>query len=259
MANATLMYACTQEGLFVLTKPGTLTEWLPPRRLLPGQAIGSVWAEPGPPIRVLAVSEGEMLLSESGGRTWQPVDPFDGPAKVSALFQAGDPTSVYASAEDGRIAVSYDSGATWAATRPDSALLNSGFTVGGRTYLLTPEGVRVSEDSGETWTTIPGSPAGVTGGAMVVVPGAAGKPPALIIGAKSGLTVSPDGGGTWRAVDLPVPGGISALARDPERRDRLYAATTSGHLLESGDRAQTWQVINPSPLPPATYIYAIRI
>jgi photosystem II stability/assembly factor-like uncharacterized protein len=132
-------------------------------------------------------------------------------------------------------------------------------TVGGKTYLAAPEGVRVSEDGGDSWTIIPGSPAGMRPGAMIVVPGAAGKPPALVTGTQSGLAVSPDGGGTWRSVDLPVPGGVSALARDPERRDRLYAATTIGHLLESGDRAQTWQVINASPLPPATYIYAIRI
>jgi hypothetical protein len=101
MANATLLYACTHEGLFVFTKPGTLTEWLPPRKLLPGQAVDSVWAEPGPPIRVLAVSGGELMLSENGGRAWQPVEPFDSPAKVGTLFQAGNPPGLYMSADDG--------------------------------------------------------------------------------------------------------------------------------------------------------------
>lgn len=225
MANATILYACTSEGLFILTKPGTLTEWLPPRRVLPGQAVTSVWAEPGPPIRVLVVSKGQLLSSQNGGRTWEPVEPFDNPTPINALVQVGDPPAVCVSAEDGRRAVSHDGGVTWSAL----------------------EGAATTEE--------------VSSDAQValVLPGPAGKPPALIRGTQSGLDVSADGGETWGSVDLPVPGGVVALARDPERRDRLYAATESGFLLESGDRARTWHVINASPLPSASYLFAIRI
>lgn len=225
MANATILYACTPEGLFILTKPGTLTEWLPPRRVLPGQSITSVWAEPGPPIRVLAVSEGQLLSSQNGGRTWEPVEPFDGSTPINALVQAGDPPAVYVSAEDGRRAVSQDGGVTWSALEAGAAMAE------------LPSKAQMT----------------------LVLPGPAGKPPALIRGTQSGLDVSADGGETWVSVDLPVPGGVAALARDPERRDRLYAATEGGYLLESGDRARTWHVINASQLPRAGYLFAIRI
>jgi len=225
VANATILYACTAEGLFILTKPGTLTEWLPPRRALQGQAVTSVWAEPGPPIRVLAVSEGQLLSSENGGRTWEAVEPFDDSTPITALVQAGDPPAVCVTAEDGRSAVSHDGGVTWSALEDGAAI------------------------------------AGLSSDVQValVLPGPAGKPPALIRGTQSGLDVSADGGETWGSVDLPVPGGVATLARDPERRDRLYAATESGYLLESGDRARTWHVINASPLPRAGYLFAIRI
>jgi photosystem II stability/assembly factor-like uncharacterized protein len=132
---------------------------------------------------------------------------------------------LYVTVKDGRCAVSHDGGATWSTVEDEA-------TVAG-----------------------PAADAQVT----LILPGPAGKPPAVIKGTQSGLDVSADGGETWGSVDLPVPGGVAALVRDPERRDRLYAATETGYLLESGDRARTWQVINASPMPAASYLYAIRI
>ena len=68
MANATIIYACTQDGLLIFNKPGTLTEWLPPRMALEGRAVLSAWAEPGPPIRVLAaVANGDAGVGGMGG------------------------------------------------------------------------------------------------------------------------------------------------------------------------------------------------
>jgi photosystem II stability/assembly factor-like uncharacterized protein len=180
MANATIIYACTADGLVILTKPGTLPEWLPPRRVLVGRRVVSVWGEPGPPIRVLVAADGELLLSENGGRSWEPVEV--GSAVTSASQMA-----------------------------------------------------------------------------MLAVPGAEGKPPALTVGTVSGLAVSPDGGASWRVVGLPQQGGVVALARDPERRDRIYAATDTGYVFESGNRGQAWQQVNAAPLPPPSYLYVVRI
>ena len=52
---------------------------------------------------------------------------------------------------------------------------------------------------------------------------------------------------------------MTALARDPERRDRLYAATETGYLFESGNRGRTWEAINAEPVGPVASIYVIRI
>src|SRR4051794_9065960 len=75
MANSTIIYACTDDGLAIFNRPGTLPEWLPPRRVLRGVRVGAAWGEPGPPMRVLVIGDGKLLLSENGGRTWVPVGP----------------------------------------------------------------------------------------------------------------------------------------------------------------------------------------
>src|SRR5438874_10699818 len=82
MANVTTIYACTQNGLYIFNKPGTLPEWLPPKHVLEDRPVLSAWAEPGLHVRVLAVARpgnqtdehadgGELLLSENGGRSWE--------------------------------------------------------------------------------------------------------------------------------------------------------------------------------------------
>jgi photosystem II stability/assembly factor-like uncharacterized protein len=166
--------------LVILTKPGTLPEWLPPRRVLAGRRLASVWGEPGPPIRVLAAADGELLLSENGGRSWETVEVGSAVTSASQI-------------------------------------------------------------------------------AMLAIPGAEGKPPALVVGTVSGLAVSPDGGASWQVVELPQQGGVVALARDPERRDRIYAATDTGYVFESGNRGQAWQQVNTAPVPPVSYLYVVRI
>jgi hypothetical protein len=300
MANATILYACTAEGLVIVTKPGTLPEWLPPRRVLEGQAVTSVWAEPGPPIRVVAVASGALMVSENGGRTWVGMEI---PSPVRSVIGSGEPPLLIAAMQGGMLAAS-SSGATWEmlASLPaagdilafyagnsqlylivgregegEIALLAGDPRMGnwrplaggnisavaedsatGRLYIALNEGIRVSGDSGESWEMLEGSPADVI--ALTAIPGAIGKPAAIVAGTRSGLWVNQDGGSSWQGVDLGEgETGVNALARDPERRDRLYAATSNGYLFESGNRGQTWERINPSPLPPASYLYVVRI
>jgi photosystem II stability/assembly factor-like uncharacterized protein len=80
-----------------------------------------------------------------------------------------------------------------------------------------------------------------------------------VVGTVSGLFVSADGGVVWQAAGLPQPGGITAMARDPERRDRLYAATSTGYLYESGNRGHTWQPINEQPTSLISSLFVIRL
>src|SRR5215210_2496167 len=112
MANVTTIYACTADELAIFNKPGTLNEWLPPRRVLGGLPVRSVWAEAGPPIRVVAVQNGELLVSENGGRAWEKTN-TEQPALV--LFAGDTERTVYASLQGGGLLGSNDGGESWRA------------------------------------------------------------------------------------------------------------------------------------------------
>ncbi|MDQ3930278.1 MAG: hypothetical protein M3328_14165 [Chloroflexota bacterium] len=299
MANSTILYACTEQGLGIVNKPGTSTEWLPLRVVLRGQPIVSAWADPGPPIRVMAAaSGGDLLLSENGGRTWSPVP---GIGSVAAIFEAGDPPVPHVMMENGSVARSGDGGATWESlpfdpgqvqALPGASAVPAGeysYLVGssqgtpvvlrgnlatcewtnmglegatalardagkGGLYACTRLGVYAGAGSG--WSLLPGSPR--DGTSIVAIPGPAAKPPALLVGTPTGPSLSPDTN-AWQSVDLPKEGGVTAFARDPERRDRVYAATDTGYLFESGNRGQSWQPVNPSPMAPISALFVVRI
>jgi hypothetical protein len=124
----------------------------------------------------------------------------------------------------------------------------------GGLYACTPLGVYAS--AGSSWVLLPGSPR--DGTSIVAIPGAAARPPALLVGTPTGLSVSSDTH-TWEAANLPQEGAITALARDPERRDRVYAATGAGYLLESGNRGQSWQPVNAVPIASIGSLFLVRI
>ena len=289
MANVTTIYACTEDGLAIFNKPGTLNEWLPPRRVLGGMPVLSVWAEAGPPVRVVAVQDGNLLVSENGGRAWEKID-TEQPAV--ALFPGDTERKIYATL-DGGLLSSDDGGSGWRelASLPGDAkqLIKAGATfyliAGGSLYSGDPDsgnwrlliqdaitsvgydegagslytgsgdGMMKSEDAGETWTRLGSSPAIVN--VLQVVPGAMGKPPALVAGTSHGITVSPDGGQNWHIGDIEQ--SITSFARDPERRDRLYAGTHEGYIFESGNRGQAWTPVNTAPLPPVISLFLVRI
>jgi photosystem II stability/assembly factor-like uncharacterized protein len=235
MANSTIIYACTDDGLAIFNKPGTLSEWLPPRRVLQGQKVASAWSEPGPPIRVVVVADGKLLLSESGGRMWDEVGPqgIEGVSVLALDYDAATRT-LRAVNEDGSSWISADAGTTW--------------------DIAPREEVPPAEPTPEYAAQLP--PGTLV---SVEIPGGTGMPSALVAGTAAGLEVSPNGGGTWTRAALPYEGSITALERDPERRDRLYAATSTGYLFESGHRGQSWEAINDEPAGPVRALFVLRI
>jgi photosystem II stability/assembly factor-like uncharacterized protein len=296
----------------IFNKPGTLPEWLPPRIALAGQEVTSAWAEPGPPIRVLAAVDGALLLSESGGRMWEAMtlEAGGGSSPFMSIFAAGDKPDLYAAQYDGGLWRSRDGGAAWERLAalpaegcvlalepadgspgefyalmgesegtalyqgdPDSGhwravgegglrdldLVAIGQAPGVGLYAMTYEGVAtvVERDGDVGIDELKGSPGG--GQALAVIPGAVGMQPALVVGTQDGITVSPDGGATWGRPDLQQGGGVTAFVRDPERRDRVYAAVGGGYLLESGNRGGSWQAINAAPVGPVGYLFVVRI
>jgi photosystem II stability/assembly factor-like uncharacterized protein len=304
MANSTILYAGTEDGLAIVNKPGTLPEWLPPRRVLQGSKVTSVWADPGPPIRVAAISDGILRVSDNGGRTWQDIQTPALPAALCSGSEDGAMTTFYAILTNGAITRTTDGGNTWkplpelplevaqaslVSWRARGGMLLMAGTSGGTGTLLygNPEegswqtllagnlssaadagpeggifatgigGVQHSSDEGASWKLLPGGPR--EGSVMAAIPGAAGKPPTLVVGTARGLSMSQDGGESWQEAALPQAGQVVALARDPERRDRVYAALSTGYLYESGNRGQSWEPINTQPLPGILTLYVIRI
>jgi hypothetical protein len=95
--------------------------------------------------------------------------------------------------------------------------------------------------------------------ASVFIPGSGKTPGAVVAGTPEGVLVGDDTGGIWTRTALPHEGSVTALARDPERRDRLYAATSTGYLFESGNRGRTWQAINHEAIAPVGAMYVMKI
>ena len=196
MANVTTIYACTAEGLYILNKPGTSPEWLPPRHVLEGRQVLAAWAEPGPPTRLLAVAfgepagtGGELLSSMNGGRAWEVS--LDAP--VTTLAGApDDPMRLYAGMSGGGLAGSADGGVDWGVL---PALPHGGTVI----MLLADQ-----QESGRLY-------------ALVEHEGerslAAGNPTE----------------GEWHT--LPIS-GVTSLTQEPGTGD-LYAAATHGVYLSS--------------------------
>lgn len=210
---------------------------------------------------------GTLWKSSDGGASWSrlPALPEEGcvlsleashnaPGTFYAMIGASDGTTLYKG--------NPDTGA-WSSLGDnlrDMDLIAFGQAGDMGLYALTSSGViKITERDGAADVEVQqGSPQ--DGQALVVIPGAASMPPALVVGTGTGISVSADGGATWHAPDLPHTGGVTAFARDPERRDRLYAAIGPGYLLESGNRGAAWQPLNPHPTAnPISYIYVVRI
>jgi hypothetical protein len=169
MAESILLYASTDDGLFILSKPGTSKEWLPPRHVLAGQVVRASQAVPGPPIQVtaaLAADSPITVTSMNGGRSWtETPDSFavapPGPLLIPAM--KADLPPVLLDVRDGVLYRSED-GTEEAATplRGGPALVT----------VLTPDPLRrervyggtgsgaiyTSADRGKTWTQLEVAP-----------------------------------------------------------------------------------------------------
>ena len=194
MAESILLYVSTDDGLVILSKPGTSKEWLPPRRALQGEPIAYAIALPGPPIQILAVRSGEPpepLYSTNGGRTWEPTPPEM--AAGAVFFTDPNPPSLDA-------------------------------------VLQLP--------------------------AMKQ-----GLPSVLLIVAEGVIQRSEGDAANWAVVELDhvTPSPVTALAPDPERRERVYAGTQAGQIYTSADRGKTWARLEVPPLPPIHHLFVLRI
>ncbi|MGH2370567.1 MAG: WD40/YVTN/BNR-like repeat-containing protein, partial [Chloroflexota bacterium] len=130
--------------------------------------------------------------------------------------------------------------------------------------------IRVSDDLGETWKQMPGSPryAGTSGSVVKriwhLARGAPSQPDTLYAGVEdAGLFVSHDRGESWQELGgltrhptrpywQPGGGGLClhSIAVDPGHPRRLWVGISAAGVFRSDDGGQTWTVCNDG-LPPA--------
>jgi photosystem II stability/assembly factor-like uncharacterized protein len=119
---------------------------------------------------------------------------------------------------------------------------NTAFAAGGRRAPL-----KVTHDKGKTWSIVPGAPAGVT--ALAIDPG---DPKRMLVGSRSGIARSLDGGQSWETAG-PVHGrpiGFHFDQTSPADTRSCFAATDQG-VLRSDDAGTTWHAVGrglPRPL-----------
>jgi photosystem II stability/assembly factor-like uncharacterized protein len=167
----------------------------------------------------------QVLLTEDGGASWQPVSDPKGLASLpgegafaasgTCLTVAGSGDAWFATggAENARVFHSSDRGRTWRAAAvpiPAGAPARGIFSVGFRdgrvglaaggdykeTSMATVNGAR-SDDGGATWTAAPILPTGY----MSVVMPVRGAPDAFVAGGLAGSGYSTDGGKSWAVLD----------------------------------------------------------
>lgn len=140
---------------------------------------------------------------------------------------------------------------------------------GGRVYAGTSHWVygptiRVSDDLGETWTEVAGTPRYPEGSGFKLeriwqlAPGHPSEPETLFAGVEeAGLFVSRDAGATWSEVSTLTghptrpswfPGGgglcLHTILVDPENPRRWWVAASAVGVFRTDDGGETWKVCN---------------
>lgn len=245
------------------------------RGLMLSENGGRTWDSVGPaagaadgPVSLLYHDEDENILyaahagrslsaSADGGATWDDAGALPAGGAALALMRADVPGEFFVLVEGAGLYVGNPRRAAWQAIAGGDVRAVASLPGGSWLFVCTSAGVAASEGRGTPWRLLQGSPGG--GEAIVAVLGSDPAKTALVVGTPQGVWASPDAGAAWQMPATPATSGVMALARDPERRDRLYAATDTGLLFESGNRGVDWQAVNASPVASVRALYVVRI
>ncbi len=138
----------------------------------------------------------------------------------------------------------------------DAQILYMGFSIGNRDKALEKHpGFYRSQDSGQTWQKVAGTPFEDNMVSRIAV--SASDSRAVLVGSAKGLYATDDGGNSWRHVDAldaaagqifnpdPAPTGLTGafvndVVIDPFDAQVLYVATARKGVFRSRDAGATW-------------------
>ncbi|MDX6520866.1 MAG: hypothetical protein QOF08_1471 [Gaiellales bacterium] len=169
---------------------------------------------------------GSVNRSTDGGATWMPV--LNDGWTESVVADPQDPQTVYAGGMSG-VSHSSDGGDTWSApSGPSRAVIAVDPSTPATVYAATTLGDSLSrsDDSGQTWTTIP------TG--LVHIHALAVTSAAVYAASSSGMAKSGDGGETWQVSqpDLGGPMTFDTVSVDPADPDRVLGGADMGGIWQ---------------------------
>lgn len=227
-----------------------------------GGWVHGVTVDPTNPRRLYATAEGGTFVSDSGGDRWSRTGPtLDFTSTTSLVVDPHDPDNLFAIGSRGGVFKSANGGAGWKQLYlPDRSFprfLAIDPVTPERLYAVNYRTVLMSEDAGETWSSVGlDLPPGLTLGAFAVDPRGADT---LYLGSDVsyspddaprafGMFKSADGGRTWRQINrgLPEDSRIIAIAVDPQVPETVYTALlsidthTSRGVYKSTNGGEEW-------------------
>lgn len=222
---------------------------------LPASSIvRSIAIDPSAPSTVYAAADAGLFTTVDGGSSWTRLSeglPEDGMGRRLAISPS-DPATIYYSAwieeaEASRLFRSADRGATWSSTSlsaENSMTFSVAPTDPSTLYAaIWQEGLRVSNDGGETWRELSSPSTGVPW--TVAVHPASSE--TVYLGATDGVFLTRNGGSSWTRIgDLPTGVEVHALAISPAEPASMLAGTCCymGGVYRSEDAGASWQVAN---------------
>jgi photosystem II stability/assembly factor-like uncharacterized protein len=208
-----LLLAASQEGQIYRSGDGAVT-WEPISDGLPGEQVRSL-AVAGPDAYWATTINGSLYRFQAG--SWELVS-WGQPPEVGAanvLVDADDPNTILV-------------GLINAAPGSDDALLYR------------------SSDGGFNWTPLRHEGHGPAADTYLLGQGQSSG--VLYAASDDELLSSPDGGATWKHIELPREalgaGNLRQIAIDPANNDVLYLPLHGSGIVKSDDGGRTWRTVN---------------
>jgi photosystem II stability/assembly factor-like uncharacterized protein len=213
------------------------------------EGISALVAEPGHVVFV--ADQGRLLRSADGGRTWSVAAEVSDPIR-SILIDPADPARAYF-LSDGALFRSVDGGAHWALARqPGNTIYFYGAALAlapsapATLYVVLPADGRIfrSDDGALTWRPVGEAPRSQAPWSLLVDP----RSPDRLYAAGIGVSLSADGGKSWRQIATGLPRGadglplqVYSLALAPSRPDTLFAGTQGWGAARSDTGGTRWR------------------